>query len=280
MWNGTWDGWWRVVLVGMLGSAFIVPAATAQVQAQMTPATARLTLVVRDAAGQPLRTTRVELYLPQPPAPPRGVAQVLTDDRGLVTIERLDPRATYVVQFHGGAWIIVDGQERGFVPIQAVADQNAGRELLTPDDVPGFPIHLGDQMEATVRFVIGGTFSSGTLVAAVPMIDLAASDDALVRPIDPLTGTELTPEQARTFHAVIGQPWRVPPTAASGFRHSQTHAAGLPLPGTAADAEVDSGVPPAPAATLRRLIGGLLVTIGGLLAAVAVLRVRQRGQAR
>ncbi len=264
MGNGTRDRWWTRLLLGVLGIVVVTPSGAAH--AQVTPGTARLTIVVRDAAGQPLRTTRVEVYLPQPPAPPRGVAQVLTDDRGRVTIERLDPAATYVVQFHGGASIIVAGQDRGFVPIQAVEDQNAGRELHTPDDVPGFPIHLGDERDVAVRFVIGGTFSAGTLVAAVPMIDLAASDDAPVRPIDPLTGAELTPEAARTFHAVIGQPWGV------------ARAGEEPLPGTAADVAGDR--PVAPAATPRRLVGELLVMIGVLVAVVALLLVRQRGQVR
>ncbi len=265
------DGWWAGLLLGVLGSVVVTPSGAAYAQA--TPATARLTIVVRDAAGQPLRTTRMELYEPQPPAPPRGVAQVLTDDRGRVTIERLDPSATYVAQFHGGAWIIVDGQERGFVPIQAVTDQNAGRELLTPDDVPGFPVHLGAQTEATVRFVIGGTFSAGELVAAVPMIDLAASDDAAVRPVNPLTGAELTPEEARTFHAVIGQPWWRP--ASTAVAEAGTSGAQV-ADRLRSGADAAPGVPSTPASTPRLLIGVLLAMIGGLVTGVAVLLVRQR----
>ncbi len=273
MGNGTWDRWWAGLLLGVLGSVVVTPSGAADAQA--TPGTARLTIVVRDAAGQPLRTTRVEVYAPQPPAPPRGVAQVLTDDRGRVTIERLDPSATYVVQFHGGASIIVDGQDRGFVPIQAVEDQNAGREVLTPDDVPGFPIHLGDERDATVRFVIGGTFSAGELVAAVPMIDLAASDDAPVRPVNPLTGAELTPEEARTFHAVIGQPWRMPASAdVADAGTSGAQVADRPRSvGAAAP-----GVNPAASAPPRRLIGVLVATVVVLATGVGVLLVRQRGR--
>ncbi len=274
MGNGTRDRWWTRLLLGVLGIMVVTPSGAAH--AQVTPGTARLTIVVRDAAGQPLRTTRVEVYLPQPPAPPRGVAQVLTDDRGRVTIERLDPAATYVVQFHGGAAIIVDGQDRGFVPIQTVEDQNAGRELLSPDDVPGFPIHLGDERDVTVRFVIGGTFSSGQLVAAVPMIDLAASDDAPVRPIDPLTGTELTPAEVRSFHAVIGQPWRVVPASPTTVGHGVRAGVDRPLLGTA----VDAGMPPAVAAAPRLVIGVLVAAIVVLATGVAVLLVRQRGRAQ
>ncbi len=279
MGNGTRDRWWAGLILGVLGSVIGTPSGAAAAQA--TPPTARLTLVVRDAAGQPLRTTRVELYEPQPPAPPRGVAQVLTDDRGRVTIERLDPSATYVVQFHGGAWIIVAGQERGFKPIQSVADQNAGREVLSPDDVPGFPVHLGDAPEATVRFVIGGTFSGGELVAAVPMIDLAARDDAPVRPIDPLTGAELTPEAARTFHAVIGQPWGVIHGAAtSGRGDPATTNEDRSLPGREARVRMVGRERANSAATSPLLIGVLGVTSGGLVVVVAVLLVRQRGRRR
>ncbi len=275
MWTRMWDGWRRWLFMGVLGSAALLPTGTAHGQA--TPATARLTIVVRDAAGQPLRTTRVEVYLPQPPAPPRGVAQVLTDDRGRVTIERLDPAATYVVQFHGGAWIIVDGEERGFKPIQAVADQNAGRELLSPDDVPGFPVHLGDQTEATVRFVIGGTFSAGTLVAAVPMIDLAASDDAPVRPTDPRTGVELTPEEARTFHAVIGQPWRI--RASANVAEAGTSGAQVADRPRSVGAAAP-GVNRAAAAPPGLLIGVLVTTVVVLATSVGVLLLRQGGRAR
>ncbi len=275
MWTRMWDGWRRWLFMGVLGSAALLPTGTAHGQA--TPATARLTIVVRDAAGQPLRTTRVEVYLPQPPAPPRGVAQVLTDDRGRVTIERLDPAATYVVQFHGGAWIIVDGEERGFKPIQAVADQNAGCELLSPDDVPGFPVHLGDQTEATVRFVIGGTFSAGTLVAAVPMIDLAASDDAPVRPTDPRTGVELTPEEARTFHAVIGQPWRI--RASANVAEAGTSGAQVADRPRSVGAAAP-GVNRAAAAPPGLLIGVLVTTVVVLATSVGVLLLRQGGRAR
>lgn len=271
----TWDSWRRWLLMSMLGA--VVTASGGVTYAQATPATVRLTLVVRDAAGQPLRTTRVDVYLPQPSAPPRGVAHVLTDDRGRVTIERLDPSATYVVQFHGGASIIVDGQDRGFVPIQAVEDQNAGREVLTPDDVPGFPIHLGDERDATVRFVIGGTFSAGELVAAVPMIDLAASDDAPVRPVNPLTGAELTPEEARTFHAVIGQPWRMPASAdVADAGTSGAQVADRPRSvGAAAP-----GVNRAAAAPPGLLIGVLVTTVVVLATSVGVLLLRQGGRAR
>ncbi|MDP9314143.1 MAG: hypothetical protein M3R24_25230 [Chloroflexota bacterium] len=269
----TWDSWRRWLLMSMLGA--VVTASGGVTYAQATPATVRLTLVVRDAAGQPLRTTRVDVYLPQPSAPPRGVAHVLTDDRGRVTLERLEPSATYVVQFHGGASIIVAGQDRGFVPIQAVADQNAGRELLAPDDVPGFPIHLGDERDVTVRFVIGGTFSSGTRVAAVPMIDLAVGDDAPVRPINPLTGAELTPEQARTFHAVIGQPW--------GMTHAAATATSVLDGRPAGAADAAGGTPPlsrVPAGgPAGRLVVVLTLVVGVLATAVVVLLVRQRGRA-
>ncbi len=275
MGNGTRDRWWTRLLLGVLGIVVVTPSGAAH--AQVTPGTARLTIVVRDAAGQPLRTTRVEVYLPQPPAPPRGVAQVLTDDRGRVTIERLDPAATYVVQFHGGASIIVAGQDRGFVPIQAVEDQNAGRELHTPDDVPGFPIHLGDERDVAVRFVIGGTFSAGTLVAAVPMIDLAASDDAPVRPTDPRTGVELTPEEARTFHAVIGQTWRI--RASANVAEAGTSGAQVADRPRSVGAAAP-GVNPAAAAPPGLLIGVLVTTVVVLATSVGVLLLRQRGRAR
>ncbi len=273
--NRTWAGWPCLLLLGVLGAVVGVPGAGAL--AQTPPATTRLTIVVRDAAGQPLRTTSVEVYLPQPPAPPRRVAQVLTDDRGRVTVERLDPRATYVVQFHGGAWIIVAGEERGFVPIQTVEDQNAGRELHTPDDVPGFPVHLGGARHATVRFVIGGTFSAGTLVAAVPMIDLAASDDAPVRPTDPRTGVELTPEEARTFHAVIGQPWRI--RASANVAEAGTSGAQVADRPRSVGAAAP-GVNPAAAAPPGLLIGVLVTTVVVLATSVGVLLLRQRGRAR
>ncbi len=64
--NRTWAGWPCLLLLGVLGAVVGVPGAGAL--AQTPPATTRLTIVVRDAAGQPLRTTRVEVYLPQPPA--------------------------------------------------------------------------------------------------------------------------------------------------------------------------------------------------------------------
>ncbi len=276
MGNGTRDRWWTRLILGVLGIVIVTPSGADDAQA--TPGTARLTIVVRDAAGQPLPTTRVELYLPQPPAAPHRVAALLTDDRGRVTIERLDPSATYVVQFHGGASIIVDGQDRGFVPIQFATDQNAGRELLSPDDVPGFPVHLGDEPDATVRFVIGGTFSTGELVAAVPMIDLAASDDAPVRPVNPLTGEELTPEQARTFHAVIGQPWGVVrgSTAESGLAGRTTGGADQPLPEVEAGTRAVGGERTSSVVTPPLLISMLVATIGVLVTVVAVLLLRQR----
>ena len=97
--------------------------------------------------------------------PPSRAASpsVLTDDDGRVTVERLDPEATYVLQFQGRRPIIVDGKDAGFKPIQFADDQNAGRELNRPSDLPGFPVHLGGQTDATLRFVIGGTFSEGEI---------------------------------------------------------------------------------------------------------------------
>ena len=81
------------------------------------------------------------------------------------------------------------------------------------DRCAGWPVQAGRAQ--VYRFVIGGTFAEGTMAAAVPMLDLATSDDAPVRPVNPLTGDEMTPEQARTFHAVIGEPWGVARAAAS-----------------------------------------------------------------
>ncbi|MDP9315359.1 MAG: hypothetical protein M3R24_31600 [Chloroflexota bacterium] len=272
----TWDGWRRWLLISLLGSAVTVPVTTAQAQA--TPVPAQLTILVRDANGTALAGVWLSVYAPQPPAAPRTVASGPTGADGRLTLTRLIPGTTYVVQFDSAAQIIVAGKHIGSRPIQFQDDQNAGREVVTPDDVPGFPIHLGDERHATVRFVVGGTFSAGELAAAVPMIDLAASDDAPVRPVNPLTGAELTPEEARTFHAVIGQPWGVAHGSAISVTDSQTRDADQPLPGTAADVEGDR--PVSPAATPRLLIGGLLTTIGVLVAAVAMLLVRQRGQAR
>ncbi len=276
MWKTTWAGWLRWLLISTLGSAIMPPGSTAHGQA--TPVPAQLTILVRDANGAALAGVWLSVYLSQPPAAPRTVASGLTGGDGRLTLTRLTPGTTYVVQFDSSAPIIVDGTHSGSRPIQFQDDQNAGRELLTPDDVPGFPIHFGNERDATVRFVIGGTFSAGDLAAAVPMIDLAASDDAPVRPVNPLTGAELTPEEARTFHAVIGQPWGVAHGSAISVTDSQTRDADQPLPGTAADVEGDR--PVSPAATPRLLIGGLLTTIGVLVAAVAMLLVRQRGQAR
>ncbi len=271
MWKTTWAGWLRWLLISALGSAIMPPGSTAHGQA--TPVPAQLTILVRDANGAALAGVWLSVYLSQPPAAPRTVASGLTGGDGRLTLTRLTPGTTYVVQFDSSAPIIVDGTHSGSRPIQFQDDQNAGRELLIPDDVPGFPIHFGNERDATVRFVIGGTFSAGDLVAAVPMIDLAASDDAPMRPVHPLTGVELTPEQARTFHAIIGQPWGVTPPPTPAVLSS--------LPAGAADG-VAGTVPPR---TVRaggragRLVLLLSTLVVGLMAAV-VLLVRQRGRAR
>ncbi len=271
----TWDDWRRWLLISVLSSAVSVPVTTAQAQA--TPVPAQLTILVRDANGTALAGVWLSVYAPQPPAAPRTVASGPTGADGRLTLTRLLPGTTYVVQFDSAAPIIVNGNHIGSRPIQFQDDQNAGREVVTPDDVPGFPIHLGDERDATVRFVIGGTFSSGELAAAVPMIDLAPSDDAPVRPIDPLTGAELTPEEARTFHAIIGQPWGVVTvsTDVAGAGTSGAQVAVRLRSGAAAA----PGAPATPTSTRRLLIGVLLAAIGGLATVVLVLLLRQRGQA-
>ncbi len=124
---------------------------------------------------------------------------------------------------------------------------------------PGFPIQFGGQTTALIRFVIGGTFSEGELIAAVPMFDLAEMDDAPVRAVNPLTGDELTPEQARTFHAIIGAPWGVArggeasaaslPSAAAPDALASMEA--VPLASTPAGAAAPEPGPPAGGAPSR-----------------------------
>jgi hypothetical protein len=193
---------WLIRIIGVLGLMLSTPhTATATDDAQ-------LTIMVRDADGNRLSGVYVEIVVPQPPAAPRLVVQRRTDADGRLPGIELDVAQEYVLQFHGAAPVMLNGEKAGTKLIQTATDQNALRSA----DPPGFPVD-GTQA-GTLRFVIGGTFSEG-VVAAVPMLDLATSDAAPVRPVNPLTGDELTPEQARTFHAVIGEPWGVVRAAAS-----------------------------------------------------------------
>lgn len=277
--------WTKMMWKGMfmlLGLMTVNQVLGTAVLAQSPAADARLTILVRDAEGTPLPNVRFTVQLPQPPAEPRGIANVRTDLDGKITLERLDPDATYTLQFQSGIPLVINGEQVGSKPVQFKDDQNAGRELSAPSDLPGFPVHLGGETDATLRFVIGGTFSEGESIAAVPMFDLADADDAPVRPINPLTGEEMTPEQARTFHAVIGEPWGVARGGeASTDPQASTSAPGpiasvdaVPLPSAAAGGT--ASVPAAPAASGSPVMLLLVGVIVALAAVIGVLLLRQR----
>src|SRR5688500_6924032 len=104
--------------------------------AQTAAADSRLTIVVSDSEGHPPENITVQIYQERPDGPARRVAELMTDAAGSLTAERLDPEGTYVVQFHGGAPIIVDSARVGSVPMQSIDDQNTGRELHVPDAIP------------------------------------------------------------------------------------------------------------------------------------------------
>lgn len=269
---------WKGMIV-LLALSTCSQALETVARAQSAAAEAQLTILVRDADGNPLPNVRLEMFLPQPPAEPRGVADVMTGADGRVTVQRLVPDQTYVLQFTSGVAVILNGQRVDSKPVQFKDDQNAGRELSSPVDPPGFAAQMGGQMQATLRFVIGGTFSDAELAAAVPMFDLAEADDAPVRPVNPLTGDEMTPEQARTFHAVIGEPWGV---ARGGETSPEPQANGsAPSPFASVDAvplsSAAGGTPSSSPSATGSPVPLLLVGVIVLLAAViGVLLMRQR----
>jgi len=272
---------WKGIIV-LLGLVTLSQAKVTGVRAQSPAGEAQLTILVRDADGNPLEGIWLSVYLPRAPAEPRKVAEARTGEDGRLTIPRLDPAATYVIQFDSGVPDIVDGEEIGSKSMQFTDHQNAGRELSSPADPPGFPVALGGETEATLRFVIGGTFSEGDSVAAVPMFDLAETDDAPVRPVNPLTGDEMTPEQARTFHAVIGEPWGVARGAEASPEELASSAApgpvasveAVPLPSAAAGGTTSTSPAATPGASPLTLV--LVATIVAMAVVIGVLLLRQR----
>ncbi len=175
--------WYAGLLVTLLLSAQAVRAAEV-----------RLTIVVRDARGQPLPNVLVEIYQDTPEGTPNLVLKGMTDAQGRAS-RTVEGGRTYIVRFHGGAPIIRDGKDDGFLAIQPMEDQNAGARSDAQQKLSGFGIKL-DTADFTQRFVLAGTFADVADAFAVPMVDLADSDTAPPRPIHPGTGRELTAAQA------------------------------------------------------------------------------------
>jgi hypothetical protein len=262
-----------LVLPWLLGLLLVPHLATAQT----TTALSSLTILVRDADGHPLPGMTVKVFWERPAGPAREVAALMTDTTGSLTVQRLDPEGTYVVQFHSAAPIVVDGERVGSLPMQFVDDQNAGREVRDGAQLPGFAIELRGQPHFTQRFVVGGTSANAPLVAAVPMFDLAERDDAPPRPIHPLTGQELTPAEARVFTARIGEPWGVTPaqpTVGGTMAEAPPAAPTAVEPGQRGPAVLDAAATASAPRSWQPLL--MIAVIASVVVSMVLLRARQR----